>query len=284
MSRGQAFVEFLLSLGPFLIVVVSLILGGFFIGFLGFGYYLLQKTALEISTDARVIEAVRLKSINHSDSSQLLQQALSEIKASNESILLGFFGRFFVNDIKHCLGSGCNTTEWPDVKIGVLLPPNLGVTSKIRIGSDQKEYRDFNSSNLCSGGNNIPALSCPVVTVAQFNFLGFQYTLTGFGEIDLSLLRRGRFLNTPNVWDQFYTPTSTGNSSGSSTPPPTPPEDCPIQGLNISGNSSFLNCRDILQHHPTYAPTLLATIVEACGNDQVRFCGDGTCMCVGGTG
>lgn len=306
-SSGQAMVEFGLTFGIFLLIVVMTVVAFTFLGVLAATYYSLNYMASQFVTDGRVARGFAILETNRTEAETLFNQALAEATNSGNSFVTGLLGRLFLEDL---------TVKGEDDlrKVVLFLPPELGQDrAVIKIGKDLRTeitYQDLLPlDSPCKTANPNFVTNCPVIGYAYVRFrlpfgLGLGFGVRSFEVIDSRSLR-ARAQGTPLAAHTPFIEQQNNGSNGGSTgnrPQPTPtrtPTPCPYQtvSFSVNGQSHSLRCTDAIDildngcrnrtvEYCTALENALDNLIGPCLDLSLGLerCDDGSCDCTGGGG
>jgi len=279
--KGQAFIEFTLTVIFVILLLLLAALVLFTFGVIASHYFLVNYTLSKFVGHPRLYHAFREQ--DAARRFELIEQALRETLDAGNSLANWLFGSLLKTGRVEGKRDGQVVIDIQNAKISLLLPPNYfiePVELKFIIDQDQQNQERQHTYADYFGSVNPQELHLyPVIAIARASFppplswIGVDFTVVN-QKIPKFLreLSGVRGQATYNARNNPQTPTNQGGGSGTSqTPTPTPtPTPCPIQ--RIQGVSCEVYIRT-----PNPGVNLVATFCP--GADSLVSCVSG-CMCV----
>jgi len=279
--KGQAFIEFTLTVIFVILVLLLAALVLFTFGVIASHYFLVNYTLNKFVGHPRLYQAFREQ--NAANRLELIKQALTEALNPENSLANWLFGSLLKTGRVVGVRDGQAVINIDGAKISLLVPPNYfiePVELRFIYQDQQNQERQHTYADYFRTVNPQELHLYPVIAVARASFppplswIGVDFTVVN-QKIPKFLreLTGVRGQATYNATNNPQTPTNQGGGQGTrQSPTPTPtPTPCPIQ--IIEG----VSCRDYFSRNPNPQVDLVATFCP--GADSLVLCESG-CMCV----
>jgi len=282
--KGQAFIEFTLTVIFVILLLLLAALVLFTFGVIASHYFLVNYTLNKFVAHPRLYQAFREQ--NADTRFNLIKEALTEALGAGNSLANWLFGSLLKTGRVVGTRNGQAVIDIDGAKISLLLPPNYfiePVELKFIIQQDQHNQEPGHTYTYADyfGTVNPEDLHLyPVIAVARASFppplswIGVDFTVVN--QKIPKFLRELTGVRGQAEYDARnnpQTPTNQGGGQGTSrTPTPTPtPTPCPIQQIH------GVPCRDYFSRNPNPPRNLVETFCP--GADNLALCVSG-CMCV----
>jgi hypothetical protein len=276
--KGQAFIEFTLTVIFVLLLLLLAALVLFTFGVIASHYFLVNYTLNKFVGHPRLYQAFREQKAD--TRFNLIEQALTEALNAGNSLANWLFGSLLKTGRVVGVRDGQAVINIEDAKISLLLPPNYfidPVELKFIIYQNQEPEHTYTYANYFETVNPEDLHLYPVIAVARASFppplswIGVDFTVVN--QKVPKFLRELTGVRGQATYDATNNPQTPTNQGGgtSQTPTPTPtPTPCPIRAIQ------GISC-EVYVRTPNTQGNLVATFCP--GADNLAPCVRG-CMCV----
>jgi len=279
--KGQAFIEFTLTVIFVILLLLLAALVLFTFGVIASHYFLVNYTLNKFVAHPLLYQAFREQ--NATRRFELIKQALTEALNAENSLANWLFGALLKTGRVEGKRDGQVVIEIEDAKLALLLPPNYfidPVELKFIIDQDQQNQgREHTYADYFGTVSPQELHLYPVIAVARASFppplswIGVDFTVVN--QKIPKFLRELTGVRGQATYDARNNPQTPTNSGGgqdtSQSPTPTPtPTPCPIQQINGVPCEVYITTQN-----PQF--NLVATFCP--GADSLVPCVSG-CMCV----
>jgi hypothetical protein len=279
--KGQAFIEFTLTVIFVILLLLLAALVLFTFGVIASHYFLVNYTLNKFVTHPRLYQAFREQ--NASTRLRLIKEALTETLEAGNSLANWLFGSLLKKGTLVLSKRDSQVEIDTGAKIALLLPPNYFIEPaelKFIIYQNQQPPHIYTYAGYFGSVNPQELHLYPVIAVARTSFppplswIGVDFTVVN-QKIPKFLreLTGVRGQANYNAINNPWVPTNQGGGgSTSQSPTPTPtPTPCPIRRIGE------VSCEEYLGSNRNPQVNLVATFCP--GADNLVLCASG-CMCV----